>query len=166
MIALNAVGSAGVEQGRRADHIRPHKDLRVCDAAVHMGLRRKVNHNVRPLPLKEVKDKSSVRDIAAHKAIVLPVCDWRNALQIARIGEEIQVDDLILRIAIHFVLHKVAANKACAACHCYFHLSALSAPCLLYQIFAVQDVLQILAVLVLPHGLCRLFQLRAGNPAI
>ena len=123
MIALDAVGAAGIEQGRRADHVCAHKDLRIRDAAVHVGLRRKVNHNVRLLLLKEVKDKRSVRDVAAHKAVVLLVRDRRNALQIARIGEEIQVDDLILRIAIHLVLHEVAADKTCAACHYYFHLS-------------------------------------------
>ena len=166
MIALYAVGAAGIEQGCRADHVGAHKNLRVRDAAVHMGLRRKVNHNVRLLLLEKVKDKGSVRDIAAHKAVVLLVCDRRNALQIARIGQKIQVDDLVLRIVIDLILHEVAADKACATCHYYFHLSVLSAPFLLYQVLAVQNVSQVLAVLVLPHGLCRFRELLAGNPAV
>ena len=53
MIPFYAVPLAGIHPHRHAHDIRLQEYRRVLDGAVHMGLRREVDHHIRALFLKE-----------------------------------------------------------------------------------------------------------------
>ena len=121
VIALDAVGPAGIQERGGSHHIGPHKGLRIGDGAVHMALRRKVHDNIRLLFLKQIKDKLPVCDVAPDKLIIRLSLQRRHRLQVARVGQKIQIDELILRIFIHHIVHEVAADKSGAAGYDKFH---------------------------------------------
>ena len=80
-----------------------------------MGLRREVHDHVRLLLFKQAEDELPVRDIPPDKAVIRRVLHRLHALQVPRVGQEIEVDDLILRMILHFILHKIASDKTGAA---------------------------------------------------
>ena len=96
MVALNSVLSAGIQQSGGSHYVGSRKTCRVLDGAVHMALRRKVYDNIRLLRLKQVKYKLPVRNIPADKLVIGGVLHLRQVLQVSRIGQKIQVDDLML----------------------------------------------------------------------
>ena len=70
MVALDAVGAAGIQKGCGSHDIGPDKGLRVCNGAVHMALGRKVYHHVRLFLLKQFKYKLPVGNVALYKFVV------------------------------------------------------------------------------------------------
>ena len=70
MIALDAIGTAGVKEGCGSHDIGPHKGLRVCNGTVHMALGGKVYHHIRLFLLKQLKYKLPVGNVALYKFII------------------------------------------------------------------------------------------------
>ena len=88
MVALDAVGAAGVQKGCGSHDVGPDKGLRVCNGTVHMALGRKVYHHVRLFLLKQFKYKFPVGNVALYKFVVeacplpalsFPGCPHRSA---------------------------------------------------------------------------------------
>jgi len=72
MEATDTILPAGVHQHLSAQHIGAQEDLRVFDGAVHMALRREVDHNVRPLFLKQPIHQRAVGNVPLDEAEVGP----------------------------------------------------------------------------------------------
>ena len=121
MITFYAVSSGSVQKHLSAHHIGLYKNAGVRNRPVHMGLGGEVHHNIKLLLLKQIHDKGTVRDISFHKVIIWPVCHGRKRFQIARIGQKVQIHNLILRILIHHMVNKIAADKTGASGNQDFH---------------------------------------------
>lgn len=104
-----------LQEVHRAHHIGGHEDLGVCDGAVHMGLRRKVDDEIRVILPDERGHKLLVADIAVDKDVPLVVLDVLQVLQIAGIGQGIQVDDANVRILFQHIVDKGGSDKPGAA---------------------------------------------------
>ena len=121
MVTLDAIGLAGVQKGGGAHNVGTHELLRMLHGPVHMGLRCEVDDHIRLLLLKELEDEGPVGDIALYELVVGLILHGLQVLQIAGIGQLIQVQDHILRIGIYKILYHHAADKAGAACYDDFH---------------------------------------------
>ena len=65
------------------------------NAAVDVGLGGEVHHGVGLLGLEELVDASVVADVGLDKLIAGMICDRLQIFQIARIGQLVEIDDLL-----------------------------------------------------------------------
>ena len=112
MIALNPVFAASVHQHAGSQNIGLQKDPRIHHRAVHMAFRRKVDHHIRVFFLKQRVNRATIGDIPFYKGETGIFHHRFQGFQIARIGQLVQTDDLILRVLIQHIKNKVTANKA------------------------------------------------------
>ncbi len=91
--------SGYVEQGKGTHDVGTDKGLRPQNRPVHMTLGRKVDNSINLVVLKKALDKGAVADITLNKDIAgvgtgaKAGLDVGEAFGVARIGEEVQVDD-------------------------------------------------------------------------
>ena len=100
-----------LKEVHRAHHIGGHKDLGVCDGAVYMGLRREVDDVVRVILPDERRHKLLVADIAVDKEVPGVVLDILQILQIAGIGQGVQIDDANVRVLFQHIVDKGSSDK-------------------------------------------------------
>ena len=76
-----------------------------------MALGRQMDDAIHVLLLHQLEHPLEVADIHLHKAVVGPVLNVLEVGQVPRIGELVQVNDLILRVLVHKQAHHMAADK-------------------------------------------------------
>jgi len=106
---------AALQQIDRAHHIGLDKDFRIVDGAVHMGFRREVDDAFRIVFLQQGADQGGVADIALHKHMAGILLNPLQILQIAGIGQFVQIDNLDVRMLLQHVVHEVRTDEAGAA---------------------------------------------------
>lgn len=116
VVALHLVIARGQQQVVRAHHVRLHKNMRINNAAVHVCLRREVDHRMELLPAKKTVDEALVGNIPAHERHPLGLDQLRDIIQIPRIRELIQHKHLILGMMLHIIMDVIAADKPGSAC--------------------------------------------------
>ena len=93
-----------------------------------MGLRGKIHHRVKLPGAEQLLHQLPVTDIALHKVVTGVLFHRRQILQIAGIGQRIQIHKLDITAFPQDVLNKIGADKPGAAGHKYiFHLTSSSA---------------------------------------
>ena len=127
MIAGNAAGSGSIQQYLRTQNIGFKKHAWVQYRTVHMAFRRKIDHHVKLLMRKQVKNSLSVCYIAFDKTKVLILQRTLECPHISCIGKAVQTDNLIVWVRLQHIINKIAADKAGAACYQNFHFTASSA---------------------------------------
>ena len=115
MIPGDPVLPAGIHHHRRAQNISLQEDARILNGAVHMALRREVDHDVRMLLLEQLIHRLPVADVRLHKAEIRVVHDALQGAQVSGIGQLVQTDDPIIRILPQHVENKIASNKTGSA---------------------------------------------------
>ena len=116
-LALVALGQRlpvelrGLEQRKRAHHVGAGKGEGVLDAAVHVALGSKMNNAIHLLLLHQTVESVEVADVHLHKLIVGPALKVFQVGEIARVGELIEANYVILGIFVHKKAHHMAANK-------------------------------------------------------
>ena len=98
VIALNAVLPAGVHHHGGAQDVGLEEYLRVLDGAVHMALRREVDHHVGVLLLKELVDGLPVTDVGFTEAEIGVLHGLFQGGQIARIGQAVHTHHPVFRV--------------------------------------------------------------------
>ena len=120
-LALVLLGEAfpvelcGLEQGERSHHVRLREGERVLDGTVHVAFGGQVNDAVDLFILHELVERVEVADVHLHELVVRLALDILQVREVARIGQLVEVDNLVFRILIDKEAHHVAANEACAA---------------------------------------------------
>ena len=114
METADAIEAARVEEHARAHDIRLEEDARIRDGPVHMALRGEIHHHVGLFFFKQPIDEVPVRDVPLHKGKARLLPDGGERLQIARIGELIQTDDLVVRMG-QLVIDEIAPDKSGSA---------------------------------------------------
>ena len=74
-------------------------------------------NNVKFLFFKQIHDESFVCDITFYKFVVRFVLNRFQSLQVSRIGQQVQVYDLIIRVFVYHVMYEVSADKYGSACY-------------------------------------------------
>lgn len=122
MVAVDAVLAAGVEQHARADDVRLQEDLRILNGAVDMRFRCEVNDDVRLLLLEDAVDRPAVCDVRADELEVLLLHRILERLEVARIRQLVDADDVVTRMLLEHVVDEVRANEAGTAGHDDIHI--------------------------------------------
>jgi hypothetical protein len=85
----------GIQETERAGDIRLHEGLRRIDRAVHMRLRGEIQHGIDLMLVEQSRNQCLVPDIALLKNIARIVGEVREVGGVARVGEQIKVDQLL-----------------------------------------------------------------------
>ena len=104
-----------LQQNLGAENIGPDEDLRPVDGAVHVGLGGKMDHRVDLLLAEQPRHQRRIADISLDEAIAGIVLHPFQVLQVARIGEDIQVDDTALGLGRQEMVDEVGADETGAA---------------------------------------------------
>ena len=112
---LHPVAARGVEERLRPHNVGMQERRRVEDAAVHMGLRRKVHHRPRPTRPDDAVQQTGVRNVAMDECVVGMAFDVAQIRQVASVGEVIEVHDPPAGAVPQQQPDKVAADESAAA---------------------------------------------------
>ena len=107
------VAAAGIQQRLRADDIGDHEVLRARDRAVHVGLRREVDHDV-VAGDHSVEDRP-VADVALDEGIAGILRNGREIRRVAGVGELVEhghAGNLGTEVALQQAAHIVRADEA------------------------------------------------------
>ena len=115
MVAGDAVFAAGVHHGLGAQNVGLEEYARILDAAVHMALRRKVDHDIGVLLLKQPEHRFPIADIGLDEPEIGLVHHALQRGEVARVGQFVQADDAVIRMGIQHMENEVAADKPGAA---------------------------------------------------
>ncbi|MNN40895.1 hypothetical protein D3C81_1549860 [compost metagenome] len=86
------------------------------DRAVDVGLGSEVDDGAWLVLLEQTCDQFSVADIAVHKDVALVALQAAQGLQVACVGEFVEVDHGLVRAG-QPVQDEVGADETCAACY-------------------------------------------------
>ncbi len=102
---------AALQQVHGAQHIALDKDLGVFDAAVNMAFGCKVDDIIRIVLSDQVGDERFVADVALHKDVTGVILDVLQVLEVAGIGQLVEVDEADVLILFQHIVDKVRADK-------------------------------------------------------
>ena len=117
MEAAHAPAEAGVQQDLDPQDVGPQEQAGVLNGAVHMALRREVDDDIRPVRRENRKNPFPVRDVPPHHPDVRPRHGRLQRADIARVGQAVQAQDPVLRVAGQLVVDEMGADEARAAGH-------------------------------------------------
>ena len=121
IVLPDALGS--IQQVDRPHHIGEDELHRIGDGTVHMRLGSQMDNAVKPFFFKKLVDERSIHDVTFHEVIIGFLVHIRQILQIAGIGQFIQIINLIIRIFVHKEAYHMTSYKAGAASdQDFFHL--------------------------------------------
>ncbi len=112
--SLNAESLGGLQQDKHPVHVGKHKTPGIVNGAVHVGLSGEVHNRIGLL--RQVFNDGLVPDISMEEpeaGVALEIC---QVVQISRIGERVQHEDVVARILVEHVAAEVAADEASTAC--------------------------------------------------
>lgn len=117
-----------------------------------MALRRKVNDVVKVIFFKQAGNQVFIANIALYKDMACVTFDAFQVFQVSGIGQLVQVDQQDVLIFFQHIVNKVGTNKTGTASdqillHTLFSPLPISVQHI--QIFTIQNIFQIPAVLVL-----------------
>lgn len=102
------------EQAEGAEHVGLHKVFRAVDRAIHMRFRGKVHNGTGFVLGQQAIEQRAVADVALHEDVVRVALERREGLEVARIGQLVEVHDGLVALR-DPVEHEIGANEACAA---------------------------------------------------
>ena len=110
------IGAHRFEQPEGADDVGLDEILRAQDGAVHVALGGKIDHRPRAVLRQQPPQQLGIADVALHKGMARVALERREILQIAGIGQLVQIDHAL--IALHKpIQHKIRADEPCATCN-------------------------------------------------
>jgi hypothetical protein len=110
------VGAHAFEQVEGAHDVGVDEIAGAVNGAVHMALGGKIHHGSGLVLCQQAGDQCRIAKITLHKHMATILAKGSQVLQVARVGEFVQVDDGLVGLS-QPIEHKVAANKAGAAGH-------------------------------------------------
>ena len=116
-LALVSLGKAfpiefgGLEEGERAHHVGAGKSKGIFDRTVDVALGGKVDNALYLVLLHEGVEGVEVADVHLDKRIVGLVLDVLEVGEVARVGEFVETDDMVVGILVDEKSNDVAADK-------------------------------------------------------
>ncbi len=114
VIEAHPVTAGGFEQGEGAVHVGAHEVARAVDGAIDVALGGEMDDGAGLVLGKQAVDQLTVADVALHEDMPRVALQGGEVLQVARVGEGIQIDH---RLVAHRepVQYEVCADEAGAA---------------------------------------------------
>ena len=104
----------GLQKPESTDHVGLDEVLGAMDGAVHMRLGRKVDDGAWPVLGQQARDQRTVANVAMHKHMARIALQAGQVVQVAGVGELVEVEHGLVRAA-EPVEHEVGAYEAGAA---------------------------------------------------
>ena len=98
-----------LQQRQGADHIGLHERCGAVDRAIDVAFRCEIHDRIRTMLGEHLRDESAIADIALHEHMVGIAVQHRQGVEIARIGQRIEIDDA--HAARNGVEHKITADE-------------------------------------------------------
>ena len=113
-IEATPVRARRLEQAEGSLDVGAHEFARTVDRAIHMALGRKVHNRTGLVLRQQARDQRTVADVATHEEVAGIAFERLERLQIAGIGELVEVSH---RLAGRRdpVEHEIAADETCTA---------------------------------------------------
>lgn len=108
------VGAHRFEQAEGANDVGLDEVFRAMNRTIDMRLGGEIDHRTRLMLGQQLLDQRRVGDIAVDEQVLGVAIDGRQALQVARVGQLIQVDDQLICLS-YPVQDKVSADEAGSA---------------------------------------------------
>ena len=102
---------AALQQVHGAQHVALDEDLGVLDAAVNVALGGKVDDIIGVILGDQVGDQGLVADVALHEDVAGVALDVLQVLQVAGVGQLVQIDEADVLVLLQHVMHKVGADE-------------------------------------------------------
>lgn len=109
--ARHAGAARSIKQRVRSLHVGANKIAGVGDAAIHMTLGSKVNHAVHPLAEQRL-DSPRITDVAPVKPVVGVGLDFRQVLEIPRVGQLVKIDDRVVGMRAQNKPNEIGTNES------------------------------------------------------
>ena len=116
----------GLQQRQRPQHVGAREGERVLYRAVHVALGREVDDAVYPVSSDDLAHHVEVGDVATDERVVRPVLDVPEVGQVTGIRELVEVDDVVVGMAVDEQPHDMAADESGSAGDEYVTLHFLS----------------------------------------
>ena len=124
METTEAVEAARIEEYAGPHDVRLKEDARVGDGAVHVALCGEVHHHVGFFVFKQLVNEFSVCNVSAHEGEARFIPDGCKRLEVPRIGELVQAEDLVVRMG-QLVIDEIAPDKSGSAGNDDLHTALL-----------------------------------------
>ena len=105
----------GLQQAERTHHVRLCEGERVLDGAVHVAFGSEVDDSVDLFVLHELVERVEVADVHLHELVVRLVLDILEVREVARVGELVEVDNLVIRVLVLEQANHMTTNETCTA---------------------------------------------------
>ncbi len=105
------VAAHGFEQPEGAEHVGLDEVLGPVDGAVHVGFGREVDDGARLVLGQQAVDQRAVADVALHEDVVRIALERRQGLEVAGIGQLVEVDDGLVALR-EPVENEIGADEA------------------------------------------------------
>jgi len=115
-------GAAGFQQVEGTDDVRGDEIARAGDGTVHVGFRRKVHHVSDAMAFHNLQRRRLVAQIHLLKNVFGMARDFLQIFQPPRIGQAVEVDELLHLHVVDDVLDQIGTDKPRAACDKKIHL--------------------------------------------
>ena len=109
------VGARRFEQAESAYDVGLDEVFWGADGAVYMAFCRKVQNSARAVFSQQMGNELAIAQVALHKGVARVILQAAQVQDIACIGELVEIDNRLIRLG-KPVKHKIAPNKASAAC--------------------------------------------------
>ena len=127
MEPADTVEAARIEEHAGAHDVRLEEDTRIGDGTVHMALCGEIHHHVGLFFFKQPIGEVPVRNVSPHEGEARLLPDGREGLEVPRIGELVQTDDLVVRMG-QLVIDEIAPDKSGSAGDDDLHYMRLKTP--------------------------------------
>ena len=104
-----------MQKRERSQDVGPRESERIADRTVHVALGREVDHAVDGVFREQRAHGVVVADVAPDEGIVGGVFDVAEVGEVARIGQQVEVDDSIVGVFRDEQPHDVRADESGAA---------------------------------------------------
>ena len=107
-------------------HVALDENFRVLDGAVNVALRGKVDDVIEIVLCKQALDQLLVADVALHEDVAGVALNVLQVLEVAGVGQLVEVDQQDLGVFLEHIMHKVGTDKTGAAGDkIFFHKSLI-----------------------------------------
>ena len=115
MITLDAVLAAGIQKHLCAHDVGLKENRRIFNRAVNVALCREVDYDFRFFLFRNTVNRLSVGNISLDKFEMRIVHHGRKRFHVARVGQRVHAQNIVLRMLAQHEMHEVAADKSGAA---------------------------------------------------
>ena len=113
--SLHPVAARRFNEREGSHEVGFHKGARALDGVVHMTFRRKMDDAPDIVLGKQLFDERFVANVALHEGVIGHGLTFLQIVEIACVGELVEIDYMVIRVLLAEVRHEIRADESGAA---------------------------------------------------